>query len=72
MKSTPLNSWILALVLFAQSPQMGTVVEPADQIATAQFDTFAVADGPEEVPPAAVLVADGPEEVPPANAALAA
>ena len=30
-----------------------------------------VADGPEEIPPSAVLIADGPEEIPPAAVLVA-
>src|SRR4026209_199429 len=75
MKTKTLRSVVLAVILVAL---VAINVRPVPQ---GSFDftehkykgpeTSLIADGPEEIPPAAVLVADGPEEIPPSAVLVA-
>ena len=76
MKTKTLRSIVLAVMLVAV---VGANTRPLPQWSSNFPEhkhkvsaTFLVADGPEEIPPAAaVLVADGPEEIPPAAVLVA-
>ena len=76
MKTKTLRSMVLAVMLVAVGgantgslPQWSSNFTERECSAPA---TFLVADGPEEIPPAAaVLVADGPEEIPPSAVLIA-
>jgi hypothetical protein len=74
MKIKTLRSLSLVVALFAQTAEIGIKadarVRHSSKSETA-LTIFALADGPEEVPPAAILVGDGPEEVPPAAMLIA-
>ena len=76
MKTKTLRSMVLAVILVAV---VGANTRPLPQWSS-NFtehkykgpETLLIADGPEEIPPAAaVLVADGPEEIPPSAVLVA-
>ena len=76
MKTKTLRSMVLAVILVAV---VGANTRPLPQWSSNFTEhkykgpgTFLIADGPEEIPPAAaVLVADGPEEIPPSAVLIA-
>jgi len=76
MKTKTLRSMVLAVMLVAV---VGANTRPLPQLSSNFPEhkykvpaTFLIADGPEEIPPAAaVLVGDGPEEIPPSAVLIA-
>jgi len=71
MKTKTLMSMVLAVTLVMAISVDARWSSEATQLRFSAPPPFLVADGPEEIPPAAVLVADGPEEIPPAAVLIA-
>ena len=68
MQTKTLRSMVLVVSLIALLGINASLQLSLDfvELKTTTHPGSLIADGPEEIPPSAVLVADGPEEIPPA------